>query len=318
MRLLYMGTPSFAAVSLKALINAGFEICGVVTQPDRPQGRGMQLQSSAVKQVALEDQLLLFQPAQVGTIEFLNEFKNLNPDLVVVVAFGQKIPAEILFGTRYGCINVHGSLLPKYRGAAPIQWSILNGDSTTGVSTMYMDEGWDTGDLIYQSEIEINPEENFASLYQRLAELGGDLLVKTVKSIAAGTALRIPQTNAQASKAPKIRAEQAIINWHEPASKINNLVRALAPLPAAETNLAQERLKIIETRVILSADQTSPGQPGEILQLLKGEGILVATGDRPLLITKLQPSGKKIMSAHEYANGRRLNPGMFFGKTAKL
>ena len=318
MRLLFMGTPSFAAVSLKALINAGFEFCGVVTQPDRPQGRGLQLQPSAVKLVALEANLVLFQPTQVGTPDFLNEFKNLTPDLVVVVAFGQKIPAEILFGTRYGCINVHGSLLPKYRGAAPIQWSILNGDSTTGVSTMYMDEGWDTGDLIYQSEIKIDLEENFASLYQRLAELGGDLLVKTVKSIAAGVAPRIPQTNARTSKAPKIRAEQAIIVWEESAFKINNLVRALAPLPAAETNLVQERLKIIETRVILTADQTSPGQPGEILQLLKGEGILVATGDRPLLITKLQPSGKKIMSAHDYANGRRLNPGMFFGKTAKL
>lgn len=172
LRILFMGTPQFAAVSLNALLGSGHEIIGVVTQPDRPKGRGMEVQASEVKMVALAAGLPLWQPEKLDTPEFIQLFRQLQPQAVVVVAFGQKIPGPVLFEPEYGCINVHGSLLPQYRGAAPIQWSVLNGDAMAGVTTMYMDEGWDTGDLIYQAETPVDPDENFASLYIRLAALG--------------------------------------------------------------------------------------------------------------------------------------------------
>lgn len=308
-----MGTPDFARVSLRSLIEGGYEVIGVVTQPDRPKGRGLELQPSEVKTLALQHHLPVWQPEKVAAPDFLELFKELAPDLVVVVAFGQKIPPEILFGPRYGCINVHGSLLPKYRGAAPIQWSILNGDTSTGVTTMYMDEGWDTGDLIYQEALAIDPDENFAGLYQRLADLGGELLVKTVRDIQKGVAPRTKQNHSLASSAPKLRPEQQRIDWAQPALAIHNLVRALAPVPGAETYLNGERLKVIETKMVdpfISMGET--GVPGGVLQIRKKEGILVAAGDRPLLITKIQPAGKKIMTALEYANGRSVKGGISF------
>lgn len=310
-----MGTPEFAGVSLEHLIKMGHDLIGVVTQPDRPKGRGMELKPSAVKIIAQKHQLTVWQPEKVATPDFIELFNSLAPDLVVVVAFGQKIPPEILFGPKFGCINVHGSLLPKYRGAAPIQWSILNGDVETGVTTMYMDEGWDTGDMIYQEATRINPDENFDCLYARLAEIGGKLLAKTVHDIADGTAPRLKQDHSHATTAPKLKPEQQLINWLDPAIKIHNLVRTLAPLPGAETYLNNERLKIIETQMltdILYPDITA--EPGTILQIIKKQGILVACGDQPLIITKMQPAGKKTMSAIECANGRCLKCGMFFCK----
>lgn len=317
MRLLFMGTPEFAAASLKNLIQAGFEIAGVITQPDRPKGRGMELQPSAVKTVALEKGLPLRQPAAVATPEFLEQFAQIKPDLVIVVAFGQKIPPAILFEPKFGCINVHGSLLPKYRGAAPIQWSIINGDTTTGVTTMYMDEGWDTGDIIYQESLVIGPNENYPSLYSRLAELGGKLLVKTVRDIAAGIAPRRPQDAAAAIKAPKPGPELTRIFWDQAAAHIHNLVRALNPNPGMETIFNEERLKIIETDfkpegMDSSVNPTVTHLPGTITAIIKNRGILVATGDGEILVTRVQPSGKRVMSAAEYANGRRLQVGMKF------
>lgn len=318
MRLLFMGTPEFAAVSLEHLIRGGFDIAGVVTQPDRPKGRGMVLQPSAVKTVALKQGLRIWQPEAVAAPEFLEQFAAINPDLVIVVAFGQKIPPEILFGPKYGCINVHGSLLPKYRGAAPIQWSIINGDPTTGVTTMYMDEGWDTGDIIYQEALDIGINENFTSLYLRLAELGGRLLVRTVRDIAAGTAPRTPQDSSAATKAPKPGLELTRIHWDDPAARIHNLIRALNPNPGVETIFKEERLKILESEcradqeTHLGASVTPPPEPGMITALIKRSGILVATGDGNLLVTQVQPSGKRPMSAMEYANGRRLQVGMKF------
>ncbi len=313
MRILFMGTPGFAGVSLEHLLGSGHEIIGVVTQPDRPKGRGMELQSSEVKQIALKHQVRVWQPEKVTGPDFIGLFNSLNPDLVVVVAFGQKIPSEILFGPRYGCVNVHGSLLPQYRGAAPIQWSILNGDTQTGVTTMYMDEGWDTGDIIYQEQTPIDLDENFESLYARLAEIGGALLVKTVDDIAAGRAPRQKQDPALATMAPKLKPEQQRINWSESAARIHNLVRTLSPLPGAETYLNNERFKIIETHISdCDGSNPSPVEPGSILQIIKKQGILVACGDASLLITKMQPAGKRAMTAQECANGRCLKCGMLF------
>jgi methionyl-tRNA formyltransferase len=271
----------------------------------------MELQPSEVKVQALANNLPVWQPEAVSSLEFLNIYQELHPDLVVVVAFGQKIPAEILFGPRYGCINVHGSLLPKYRGAAPIQWSIVNGDSVTGITTMYMDEGWDTGDIIYQQSLAIDPNENLASLYRRLAELGGELLVKTVADMAVGVAPRIPQDSSLATKAPKLKPELQKLCWSDTAARIHNLVRVFAPAPGMETILNQERLKIIETD-IAGLQQANSGTPGEIIALVKNRGIVVSAGDAPILISKVQPVGKRVMSGGEFSNGRRLQTGMHF------
>lgn len=308
-----MGTPEFAAVSLKALIDTEAEIIGVVTQPDRPGGRGMILQPSAVKRIALQHQLALWQPEKVNTPEFIELFRKLRPELAVVVAFGQKIPAPILFEPQYGCINVHGSLLPRYRGAAPIQWSILNGDAQAGVTAMYMDEGWDTGDMIYQAATAVAPDENFGGLYGRLAGIGAELLVKTIRDIQTGNAPRIKQNSAEATVAPKLKPEWQEIRWNEPSRRIHNIVRVFAPSPGAETYCGPERLKIYETKINGFGPEIS-GAPGTILQILKKQGILVATADQPLLITRLQPAGKKSMAATDFANGRRLVPGMVLGR----
>lgn len=317
MRILFMGTPEFAAECLRQLVSAGTQVIGVVTQPDKPKGRGMELQPSEVKVQALIDNLTVWQPEAVSSPEFLKIFQELLPDLVVVVAFGQKIPPEILFGPRYGCINVHGSLLPKYRGAAPIQWSIVNGDSVTGITTMYMDEGWDTGDIIYQESLVIDPNENLAGLYRRLAKLGGELLVKTVADMAAGVAPRIPQDPALATKAPKLKPELQKLRWNDMAVRIHNLVRVFAPSPGMETILNQERLKIIETDItgvtgFTGLPQANTGTPGEIIAVVKNRGIMVSTGDAPILISKIQPVGKRVMSGSEFSNGRRLQTGMHF------
>lgn len=308
-----MGTPEFAAVSLRSLLTTNHEIIGVFTQPDRPKGRGLELQPSEVKSVALEHHLPLWQPEKVNSPEYIELFRQLKPDVVVVVAFGQKIPAPILFEPEFGCINVHGSLLPRYRGAAPIQWSILNGDATAGVTTMYMDEGWDTGDMIYQAATPVDPEENFASLYQRLAVMGGELLIKTMADVATKTAPRIPQNSSEATTAPKLKPELKLLDWAEPAERIHNIVRVFAPAPGAETYLGSERLKIIKTKICQAAPE-QPVEPGSIIGIIKKQGIVVATGTQPLLISELQPAGKKIMAAMDYANGRRLSPGMIFGK----
>lgn len=313
-----MGTPEFAAVSLTQLLADNFEIAGVVTQPDRPKGRGMNLQPSPVKKVAMEKGIPVWQPQQIDSQEFIPVFRELRPEMVIVVAFGQKLPAEILDGSEHGCINVHGSLLPKYRGADPIRRTLLNGDRITGITTMHMSEGWDTGDIIYQEELEISADENFGSLYFRLAELGGKLLIRTINAILVGDAPRVPQDHRLATKALKISPEQYQINWEEPAEKIHNLIRALAPSPGAETIFGSERLKILETRMIdpSASNIINRCKPGEISGIIKNQGLLVATGDQLLLLTKIQPSGKRVMLATEYANGRCLKPGMSFaGKT---
>jgi len=308
-----MGTPDFAAVSLNYLTTNDFQVIGVVTQPDRPKGRGMAFQPSPVKELALEKGLPIWQPPLIESNEFIPIFRELQPDLVVVVAFGQKIPTEILNTPKYGCINVHGSLLPQYRGADPIRRALLNGDQITGITTMFMNEGWDTGDIILQKELEIGGDENFGSLYSRLAELGGKLLIQTIAALIAGNAPRIHQDDRLATKALKIKPEQCRINWEEPAQKIHNLVRALAPLPGAETFFNTERLKILETRMINPSEcNISNGcGPGGILAIVKKQGIIVVTGDQPLLLTQMQPAGKRVMAATDCANGRCLKEGMY-------
>lgn len=250
MRILFMGTPDFAQESLKCLYEEKYEIIGVVTNPDRPKGRGMKMIASPVKEYALEKGLKVYQPEKVRKNEkFINEIKSLNPDLIVVVAYGKILPKEILNIPKLGCINVHASLLPKYRGAAPIQWSVLNGDKVTGVTTMYMDMGMDTGDIILTKETEIGEDETTGELWDRLSKIGGELLIETVKQIEEGTAPRTKQGE-NYTLAPMLDKQMSKINWEEKtANEIHNLVRGLNPIMGAYTFLDGKKIKLWKVKV---------------------------------------------------------------------
>ena len=251
MRILFMGTPDFAQESLKCLYESKYDIIGVVTNPDKPKGRGMKMIASPVKEYALEKGLKIYQPEKVKkNEEFINEIKSLNPDLIVVVAYGKILPKEILEIPKYGCINVHASLLPKYRGAAPIQWSVLNGDKVTGVTTMYMDIGMDTGDIILTKETEIGEDETTGELWDRLSKIGGELLIETVKQIEQEIAPRKKQEE-DFCMAPMLDKQMAKINWEEKTAKeIHNLVRGLNPIMGAYTFLNEKKIKFWKVKVI--------------------------------------------------------------------
>lgn len=245
MKILFMGTPDFAQESLKCLYEAKYEIIGVVTNPDKPKGRGMKMVASPVKEYALEKGIKIYQPEKVRkNEEFINEIKSLNPDLIVVVAYGKILPKEVLDIPSLGCINVHASLLPKYRGAAPIQWSVLNGDKLTGVTTMYMDIGMDTGDMILTKETEIGEDETTGELWDRLSKIGGELLIETVKQIEEGKAPRTKQGD-NYTLAPMLDKQMAKINWEEKtAVEVHNLVRGLNPIMGAYTFLDGKKIKL--------------------------------------------------------------------------
>lgn len=251
MKIVFMGTPDFAEESLKAVYNAGYEILGVVTNPDRPKGRGMKLTASPVKEFAIEKNLKIYQPVKIRkNEEFIEEIKKLNPDVICVVAYGKILPKEILEIPRLGCINVHGSLLPKYRGAAPIQWAVINGDKKTGVTTMYMDEGMDTGDMIYKEEVEILEDETTGELWDRLSKIGGKLLVETLEKIKDNTAPRQKQQG-DFSIAPMLKKEIAKINWEErTAREIKNLIRGLNPIMGAYTFLNGKKIKFWKVELL--------------------------------------------------------------------
>ena len=251
LNIVFMGTPDFAKESLKAIYEAGYNILAVVTNPDKPKGRGMKLIPSPVKEYALEKKLKIYQPLKVrNNIEFLDEIKNLKPDVICVVAYGKILPKELLDIPRLGCINVHGSLLPQYRGAAPIQWAVLNGDKETGITTMYMDVGMDTGDMILKEKVEIGENETTGELWDRLSKIGANLLVKTLKQIEEGTAPREKQGE-NFTLAPMLSKEMAKINWDEmDAIKIKNLVRGLNPIMGAYSNLDGKKVKLWKVNVV--------------------------------------------------------------------
>ena len=244
MKIIFMGTPDFARDSLEAVYNAGYEIIGVVTNPDRPKGRGMKMIPSPVKEFALEKELKIYQPEKVkNNIEFIDEIKSLNPDVICVVAYGKILPEEILNIPKLGCINVHGSLLPKYRGAAPIQWAILNGDKETGVTTMYMDKGMDTGNMILKEKITIGEDETTGELWDRLSKIGGELLVKTLEQIEDRTAPREKQGE-DYTMAPMLNKDMAKIDWeNKSAIEVKNLVRGLNPIMGAYTFWNGKKIK---------------------------------------------------------------------------
>ncbi|HBG09901.1 MAG: methionyl-tRNA formyltransferase [Limnochordia bacterium] len=304
MRILFMGTPEFAVPSLRALVGE-HEVLGVVTQPDRRAGRGQRVVFSPVKEVALEYGLPVFQPEKVSDPQVMAELEALGADLFVVVAFGQKIPDRLLAAPTYGCVNVHSSLLPKYRGAAPINAAILHGDDVTGVTTMYLGSGWDDGDIILQAEEPILPRETAGTLHDRLMVKGAELLLETVRQIAQGSAPRIPQDHSKASYAFKLKKEAAQVDFGRTAQKLDRLVRAMNPWPVAWAQIRGETVRIWEAE---PAEEGQKGQPGEILSLSE-QGLLVACGSGALFLQSMQRPGGKVLSGLDFANGLRLRVG---------
>ena len=300
-RTIFMGTPDFSVPCLARLAEIT-EIIGVVTQPDKPRGRGQRLTPSPVKAFAMEKGFTVYQPAKIKTEEFTRILKDLQPDLMVVVAFGQILSQQILDIPAYGCINVHASLLPRYRGAAPIQWSVINGEKLTGVTTMFMDAGLDTGDMLLKTEVPITEDMIAEELHDALMEAGADLLVKTVAKIADGTIQRIHQADADSNYAPMLSKETGHIDWTKPAWDIHNLVRGLNSWPGAYSILQGKTFKIWRTRV---ADAEAVCEPGEILELTK-QGFLAGTGKGILEILEIQAPNKKKMAASDYVRGHGL------------
>ena len=300
MRILFMGTPDFAVPSLEALVAAGHTVCGVFTQPDKPKNRGMKLQPPPVKVCAQAHGIPVYQPVKLRDGSALALIRELAPELIVVAAYGRILPDDILAAPEKGCINVHSSLLPRYRGAAPINWAILNGDRETGVTIMHMAHDLDAGDIILQRATPIGPDETAPELYARLAELGGGLLTEAVELLAAGTAPRTPQDHEKATLAPMLSRELSPMNFTRPAGQLHNQVRGLQPWPAAVTELGGKRCKVFTTVILEGGGGAAPGT---VLAAGK-EGIdLACGGDTVLRITELQPDGGKRMKAADFLRG---------------
>lgn len=308
MRIAFLGTPPFAVPSLVALLQRGEEVVAVLTQPDRPAGRGRHPQPSAVKRAALHAGLPVHQPERVRDPIVLDLLRSLQLDLLVVVAFGQILPQALLDLPRHGCINVHASLLPRFRGAAPIPRAILHGETETGITTIQMDVGIDTGPILLQRACHILPDDTAGSLAARLAPLGAEVLVETLRALKAGTLRPQPQEETKAISAPLLKKEEGLLRWVEPAVALRNRVRAFDPWPGSYTAWRREPLKIWRAAVVPGA----VGTPGEVLRAGK-EGILVATGEGGLLMTEIQLPGGQRMSADAFLRGHALRPGERLG-----
>ena len=303
MRIVFMGTPDFAAASLEKLIECGYEVVGAFCQPDRPSGRKMEVSFSPVKQLALANDIPVFQPAKMRDGTALQIMKDLKPDLTVVVAYGRILPDDILAVPAYGTINVHGSLLPKYRGAAPIQWSVLNGDDVAGVTTMYLATEMDAGDLIYSQETPVGTYETSGELYDRLKVMGADLLIKTVTAIQQGNAPRIPQDHSKATFVTMLDKEMSPVDFTKNAKGVIKWIYGLQPWPVATAELGGTLLKIFAAEY---TENRTDLAPGSVVSTDKG-GIEVACGDgETVLITEVQASGKKRMPAVDYLRGHKL------------
>lgn len=307
LRLVFMGTPEFACPTLQMLIERGEDILAVVSQPDRPKGRGQQLAPPPVKALAEKHGIPVMQPARVRAPEFIEALREMNPDLIVVIAFGQILPKSLLEIPRHGCINVHASLLPRYRGAAPINWCIINGESETGVTTMQMDVGLDTGDMLLKRSTPIDPDEDASSLHDRLALLGAEALAETLDLLAAGGLVPEKQDDTLSCYAPMLKKEDGLIDWGKNAQAIKNLVRGVTPWPGAFTLLDGKTLKICRGSVAPGS-----GLPGTVLRAGR-EGLEVACGGGSLRIEELQLEGRKRLPAAEFLAGYRIEPGIILG-----
>lgn len=303
MRILFMGTPDIAAKCLETLVKSGLSVVGAVSQPDRPKGRGHKLAPTDVKIAAEAAGIPVFQPERIKSGELLPVLEELKPDLIAVVAYGKILPEYVLDYPKYGCINMHASLLPKLRGAAPIQWAVLNGDAETGVTTMLMDKGLDTGDMLMSEKLEIGEYETSEELFSRMAEVGGELLVRTIKNIGSITPEK--QNDAEATYAPMITKEMAHIDWNETTAKISKLICGMNSWPLAYALYNGEAVKIISA----TKGDACAGENGEIICLEKGKGLKVKTADGSICIKELQFSGSKRMSAEDYLRGHSIEFG---------
>lgn len=304
MKIVFIGTPEFALPTLEALIKSEHDVAAVITQPDRPKGRGLKLASSPIKMLAQEFDIPIFQPLKIKDPQVVSYLKSLSPDLIVVVAYGQILPKEVLEIPLLGCINLHASLLPELRGAAPIAWAIIRGKETTGLTTMSMDEGMDTGEIILQEKMAILPADTTGTLSEKLRQAGAPLMLSTVQLIREKKAPRIPQNDSLATYAPLIKKEDCLINWQSPAKKIANLIRGLNPHPGAWTYFNGKRFKIYASKIVKTE--------GKAVKVEKDK-LIVATSKGGLLLLEVQPEGKRKMSIEEFLAGHRIEEGMVFG-----
>lgn len=306
-----MGTPDFAVPSLRALIDQGYEVVGVFCQPDRPKGRGHKLAACPVKELAQSAGIPVFQPERIKREEGVAMLKSCAPDLCVTAAFGQLLSQEILDIPPLGTINVHSSLLPKHRGSAPINWSIIKGDPVTGVTTMFTDKGMDTGDILLTRETPIGPAENAGELTDRLAVMGAQLLIETIRALEAGTLARTPQDHAAATYEPKMDKELGRIDWSKSAQELDWLVRGTTPWPGAFTTLGEQTIKVFELDIL---DGPASGAPGEIVAADAKRGLVVSCGDHDVALAQIQMPGAKRMNAKDYLRGHTMETGVCLGK----
>ena len=301
-----MGTPEFAVPTLRLLHASGYEITGVFTQPDKPVGRGQRVTAPPVKQAAVELGLAVHQPPKIRPPEVFELLKSLQPDAIVIVGYGKIIPQHMIDLPRYGCINLHASLLPKYRGAAPLNWTIVRGETVTGVTTMKIDAGLDTGDMLLRREIPIEPDDDAVTLGRKLAEIGAPLMVETLQGLEARTITAVPQDDSQATLAPILKKEDGLIDWSLPARDIVNRVRGLVPWPGAYTRFRGGTLLVWKCRI-----QNAECRMSEMR--VEGRKLLVGCGDGALELIEVQLEGKRRMSAADFVNGARIQPGEKLG-----
>lgn len=311
MRVIFMGTPEFSAVVFERLIEAGHDVCLAVTQPDKPKGRGGKMQPTPVKEAAERHGIPVFQPKRVRKPECIEELRKYNADVITVAAFGQILPREILQMTPYGCINVHTSLLPAYRGAAPVQWALIRGEKTTGVTTMQMDEGLDTGDILMQRQVSVSDDDTGGSLLDRLAKIGADLLTETLQELSRGSLIGTKQGESLTPYAKMLDKKMGDIDFGRPAKETERLVRALDPWPGAYTHWQGRALKIWKAKAAPSG--AGDMAPGTVTKVCK-DHIAVRTGDGELLIYEMQLPGKKKMDAAAFLRGCRIEEGTIFTK----
>lgn len=312
MRILFMGTPEFAVPALQVLLNGGYNVVGVVTQPDRPKGRKRVLTPTPVKEEALKHDLLVLQPEKLRQPESVEAVRQLAPDLIVTVAYGQILPKSILDMPKHGCINIHASLLPKYRGGAPIHYAVMRGEKVTGVTIMYMEVGLDTGDMISKVEVPIGEQDTTGTMFSKLSVAGAELLEKTLPDLIAGRIQAVPQNDSEAIYSPNISREDEEIDWSKSAREIHNQVRGLNPFPGAFTTWNGENLKVWRSEVPSNVMGGS-GAPGTVVGLVDN-GIVVQTGDGQLMLTEIQPAGKKAMAAKQFLLGSSIERGTVLGE----
>ncbi len=310
MRIVFMGTPDFSVPTLERLVQSSHQVVAVVTQPDKPKGRGKEIQMSPVKEAALQYGIPVYQPVRAREESFVQEMRGLEPDVMVVIAFGQILSEELLQVPKYGCVNIHASLLPKYRGAAPIQWAVINGDRETGITTMMMDVGMDTGDMLEKAVIALDEKETGGSLFDRLSLLGGELILSTLEKLEDGTLVRTPQNHEEATYVKKIPKTLGQIDWTMEAAAIERLIRGLNPWPSAYTYFKGKMLKFWEAEVL--AQESAEGAVcGQVLEA-SGDSLKICTGDGVLKVTSLQLEGKRRMDTAAFLRGYPIEKGAVF------